>query len=94
MGKLWISGISFPIAIFDKFGDKTDIDLPAEMIGNVILIVRQYPAEIRTTPIFGMFDYCIDIICLSPSVYMIISQYSPYYSLNMGVLFLKIVYLR
>ena len=40
------------MAVFDEFGDKTDIDLPAEMIGNVILIIRQYHAEIRTTPIF------------------------------------------
>ena len=27
------------MAVFDKFGDKTGIDLPAEMIENVILIV-------------------------------------------------------
>ena len=45
------SGISFPMAVFDKFGDETDINLPAELTGKVILIVRQYPAEIGTTPI-------------------------------------------
>ena len=40
------------MAVFDKFDDKIDIDLAAELIGNVIIIVRQYPIEIRTTPIF------------------------------------------
>ena len=33
------------MAVFDKFDDKTDIDLPAELSGKVILIVQQYPAE-------------------------------------------------
>ena len=38
--------------VFEKFGDATDINLPAESIGKGILIIRQYPAEIGTTPIF------------------------------------------
>ena len=42
------------MAVFDKFGDETDINLPAELTGKVILIVRQYPAEIGTTPIFDL----------------------------------------
>ena len=40
------------MAVFEKFGDKTDINLPAESIEKGIFIIRQYPAEIGTTPIF------------------------------------------
>ena len=29
--------ISFPMAVFETFGDETDINLPAESIGKVIL---------------------------------------------------------
>ena len=40
------------MAVFDKFDDKTDINLPAVLTGKVIFIIRQYPAEIVTRPIF------------------------------------------
>ena len=53
------SGISFLMAVFIKFSDETDIDLPAESIGKVILIVRQYPAEVRLTPIFDRVKFGI-----------------------------------
>ena len=37
------------MAVFEKFGDETDINLPAESIGKVIFIFQQYPAEIWAT---------------------------------------------
>ena len=41
------------MAVFEKFGDETDINLPAESIEKKgIFIIRQYPAEIGITPIF------------------------------------------
>ena len=45
------------MAVFEKFGDETDINLPAESIGKVIFIIRQYPAQIVTTPIFDVKNY-------------------------------------
>ena len=48
------------MAVFDEFGDRTDSDLLAELIGKVILIVRRYPSEKGTTPIFlTMGKFCI-----------------------------------
>ena len=34
------------MAVLEKFGDETDINLPAESIGKVIFIIQQYPTEI------------------------------------------------
>ena len=41
------------MAVFEKFGNETDSNLPAELIGKVIFIIGQNPEEIwAATPIF------------------------------------------
>ena len=40
------------MVVFEKFGDETDVNSPAKSIGKVVFIIRQYSAEIGTTPIF------------------------------------------
>ena len=42
------------MAGFDNFDDETGINSPPELTGKVILIARQYPTEIVTTPIFNL----------------------------------------
>ena len=39
------------MAVFEKFGGETDINSRAKSIRKVVFIIRQYPAEIGTTPI-------------------------------------------
>ena len=50
MEKSGFGVLLFPLAVFNKFGILTSIKSPADSIIKVILIVRQYPAEIGTTP--------------------------------------------
>ena len=42
------------MAVFEKFGDETYINLPAELTEKVILIARHYLEEIGTMSIFSL----------------------------------------
>ena len=42
------------MAVFEKFGDETYINLPAELTEKVILIARNYLEEIGTMSIFNL----------------------------------------
>ena len=50
------------MAGFDNFDDETGINSPPELTGKVILIARQYPTEIVTTPIFPIVVFDIFLV--------------------------------
>ena len=58
------------MAVFDKFGDKTGIDLPAEMIENVILIVPTIPCRDKDHAHFWQWESVFSWISFPMAVFL------------------------